>query len=87
MSNVLPVFNGAYSLKRQMMKHFILGLLLLITMCDDNEDCFTNTPKPDIVCIEIYEPVCGCNYTTYSNDCYASASGVSSWTKGACNSN
>ena len=36
-----------------------------------------------IVCIEVYEPVCGCDNVTYSNSCYAQNS-VSSWIEGEC---
>ena len=36
-------------------------------------------------CIEIYDPVCGCNGITYPNSCYATTfNGVISFTKGAC---
>ena len=36
-------------------------------------------------CIEIYDPVCGCNGITYPNSCYATTfNGVKSFTKGAC---
>ena len=37
------------------------------------------------VCIEIYEPVCGCDGVTYPNLCYASSiGGVTSFIDGAC---
>ena len=35
-------------------------------------------------CIEIWEPVCGCNDVTYSNECYAFYNGVTEWTDGEC---
>ena len=38
-----------------------------------------------IFCIEIYEPVCGCNDVTYDNECYAEViGGISNWTEGEC---
>ena len=73
--------------QRFMMKHLILSFLLLINMCDKDDDqtsCINNPISPDVVCIEIYEPVCGCNEVTYSNACHATASGVSTWTDGEC---
>ncbi|MGB2086946.1 MAG: hypothetical protein ACPHUE_07465 [Flavobacteriaceae bacterium] len=69
------------------MKYAILSFLILITMCekeDDQTSCINEPISTDTVCIEIYEPVCGCNDTTYSNTCYAAASGVSTWTEGEC---
>lgn len=39
----------------------------------DNTGCYTN-----------YDPVCGCNEKTYSNDCEARAHGITNFTKGAC---
>ena len=40
-----------------------------------------------ILCMSIWDPVCGCDSVTYSNDCIAEYhNGVTSWTQGACNS-
>lgn len=35
-------------------------------------------------CIDVYEPVCGCDDVTYSNSCYAHAAGVSVDSEGEC---
>ncbi|OWY19361.1 T9SS C-terminal target domain-containing protein [Sphingobacteriales bacterium UPWRP_1] len=51
------------------------------------QDCI-NPDQIDtgIFCIEIYDPVCGCNNVTYDNWCFAYYyGGVTSWTQGACN--
>jgi hypothetical protein len=69
------------------MKYFILSFLVLITMCekdDDQTSCLNKASSPDVACLEIYEPVCGCDAVTYSNTCYATVSGVLTWTKGEC---
>lgn len=40
---------------------------------------------PNTACFDIYEPVCGCDGVTYSNECYAYYyNGVTSWTEGEC---
>ena len=71
----------------------ILGILISVftlTSCSENEDheipndiCLTDPPNPNEVCIEIYQPVCGCNGITYSNSCFAQGI-VVSWIEGAC---
>lgn len=69
------------------MKKFSIQILsVFLLSCNSNEDdsCVVNVSDSEIVCIEIYQPVCGCNNVTYSNDCYAGASGISSWTEGEC---
>ena len=39
---------------------------------------------PEVVCAQIYEPVCGLNNKTYSNSCEANLDGVTNFTKGVC---
>lgn len=38
------------------------------------------------ICALIYEPVCGCNGVTYSNECFAEREGVVRWVEGECQS-
>ena len=46
-------------------------------------DCY-GAPVLDCICPMVYDPVCGCDNITYSNDCVAGCSGVKSWTPGEC---
>ena len=36
------------------------------------------------VCIDLFDPVCGCNKVTYSNSCFANMAGVNILHAGAC---
>ena len=65
---------------------FFLFVLLFIG-CDDEDSsspCQISEKDEDMVCIEIYQPVCGCNNETYSNSCHAGRDGVTSWSEGEC---
>ena len=70
------------------MKKLILLLFIpLVFGCSSDEDssnCILGVPFDDFACYEIYQPVCGCDDITYSNDCYALAAGISSWSEGEC---
>ncbi len=67
-----------------------LSSLIFIFSCssdDSDENACVDESKIDefAVCIEIYEPVCGCDGVTYPNLCYASSiGGVTSFIDGAC---
>ncbi len=46
-------------------------------------DCI-GRPLKNVYCLDVYQPVCGCDGNTYSNGCYASVAGIKSYTQGAC---
>jgi len=66
-----------------MKKYNLLIILILMFSCEQNTDdiigdCFVS-PNPDMVCTEIYQPVCACNDLVYSNSCYAERAGNLKW--------
>ena len=74
---------------------FKLSLIIFLTFfvnscAKDNDDI--NCIDEDLIsqnigtiCVEVYEPVCGCNNGTYSNECYAKKAGIVSFVNGECN--
>ena len=68
----------------------LITSLIFIFSCSSEEseeiECIDETKIDELaLCIEIYEPVCGCNGITYPNVCYASSvGGVTSFISGPC---
>ena len=70
-------------------KLLITSLIFIFSCSSDESDeiaCIDETKIDGLVlCIEVYEPVCGCNGITYPNVCYASSvGGVTSFISGPC---
>ena len=49
-----------------------------------NEGCIDTSKISNNPCVEVYDPVCGCDGATYSNSCKALVSGVDSYVPGVC---
>ena len=65
-----------------MKSNLIFLMLIMFISCNDSEealgDCYVS-PEPDVICIEIFEPVCACNNLVYGNPCKAKSAGNLSW--------
>jgi len=69
----------------------LISFLAIVTISCSSEDkiedsCIDESIIDELsVCIEIYQPVCGCDGITYPNTCYAANfNGITSYTDGAC---
>ena len=68
------------------MKKLLIFLFSFVFFsCEESNTSLCKTDSiDDMVCIEVYEPVCGCDNNTYSNSCYAERTGITSWADGEC---
>ena len=64
----------------------VLTTVISVEGCSGEVDCIDQDQiDNDTLCTQQYEPVCGCNNVTYSNECYAYYyGGVTSWVEGEC---
>ena len=75
---------------------FLTVLISIFFSCEKINNCVSassiqtgicidsNLVNDSIMCYELYDPVCGCDGITYSNDCYADILGVISYVAGEC---
>jgi hypothetical protein len=52
-------------------------------ICGADDQSGTCQVKPEL-CIQVFDPVCGCDGQEYSNECMANAAGVSALNKAGC---
>jgi hypothetical protein len=73
---------------KQTLRKFSFLVLIAGYGCGEPEipiDCIDESKiNPDLACLGIYNPVCGCDQKTYSNTCSATAAGVNFFSQGAC---
>ncbi|HIG58885.1 MAG TPA: T9SS type A sorting domain-containing protein [Flavobacteriales bacterium] len=64
----------------------VLTTVISVEGCSGEVDCVDQDQiDNDMLCTQQYDPVCGCNNVTYSNECYAYYyGGVTSWVQGEC---
>jgi len=62
---------------------FLMGFVL--AGCSKNSVCIDESRiNKEAMCIQVYDPVCGCDGKTYGNSCEANNAGVINYISGEC---
>ena len=65
---------------------YLFGLMIVFSSCNktDSDNNCVAIVNEDCICTMQYDPVCGCDDVSYSNQCAANCAGVDVVSQGEC---